>query len=281
LQIVPAPNICDYTVAANDTSDLIAKLNAALSAGGAKSLCLAAGSTYTLTAVNNTSDGPNGLPTIPSGSSITLYGNGATITRDSGAPNFRLFRVASGGSLTLDHLTVSGGNPGSGYNGGGIRNLGTLTLNNATVSGNTAYNGGGLFVNATSPTTSSLTVQNNTTVSGNAADADLLRRYQYAFDLSGNRTQQIVSVTGTPTTTNYTYNAANQLTSDGVHSLTYDNNGNMTSDGTNSYTWDRSNRLLSMGGSSYAYDGEGHRIKLITDSPRMPLQLQRVQMRIL
>jgi predicted alpha/beta hydrolase len=95
----------------------------------------------------------------------------------------------------------------------------------------------------------------------NAADADLLRRYQYAFDLSGNRTQQIISVAGSPTTTNYTYNAANQLTSDGVHTLTYDNNGNMTSDGTNSYTWDRANRLLSMGGSSYAYDGEGRRVE--------------------
>lgn len=61
-----------------------------------------------------------------------------------------------------------------------------------------------------------------------------------------------------PTVTNYTYNAANQLTSGGA---TYDNNGNLSSDGTNSYTWDRANRLLSMGGASYAYDGEGRRIR--------------------
>ncbi|MBL8154276.1 MAG: hypothetical protein JNM70_08845 [Anaerolineae bacterium] len=85
------------------------------------------------------------------------------------------------------------------------------------------------------------------------------RRYQYAFDRSGNRTQQSLSLNGgTPTVTNYTYNAANQLTSGGA---TYDSNGNMLSDGTNAYTWDRANRLLSMGGASCVYDGEGRRVK--------------------
>ncbi|MBN8595225.1 MAG: PD40 domain-containing protein [Anaerolineae bacterium] len=85
------------------------------------------------------------------------------------------------------------------------------------------------------------------------------RLYTYAFDRSGNRTQQSLSLNGAaPTVTNYTYNAANQLTSGGS---TYDSNGNLTSDGTNSYTWDRANRLLSMGGASYVYDGEGRRVR--------------------
>lgn len=95
-------------------------------------------------------------------------------------------------------------------------------------------------------------------VNANALDADLLYRYQYAFDVAGDRTQQIVTVAGSPTTTTYTYNALNQLTSDGTHTLTYDANGNLTSDGVNSYTWDRANRLLSMGGSNYGYDGVGN-----------------------
>ena len=77
----------------------------------------------------------------------------------------------------------------------------------------------------------------------------LTRQYNYAYDLSGNRTQKTVD-TGTPVITNYTYNAANQLTGDGTNTYTYDANGNLTSDGTNSYTWDRANRLLSFGGSS-------------------------------
>ena len=68
------------------------------------------------------------------------------------------------------------------------------------------------------------------------------------------------------TVTNYTYNAANQLVSDGTNTLIYDNNGNMSSDGVNSYTWDRANRLLSMGGASYQYDGEGHRVQQTVSS---------------
>ena len=97
-------------------------------------------------------------------------------------------------------------------------------------------------------------------INANAPDADLLRRYQYAFDLSGNRTQQIATIAGSATT-NYGYNAANQMTSAGAATLTYDNNGNLINDGTTAYTWDRANRMLSAGGTNYGYEGMGNRIK--------------------
>ena len=87
------------------------------------------------------------------------------------------------------------------------------------------------------------------------------RNYTYAYDRSGNRIQQVVNIGGSPTTTNYGYNAANQLISDGVHTLTYDNNGNLRSDGTNTHTWNRANRLTALGSTSYVYDGEGHRVQ--------------------
>src|SRR5438128_2374981 len=100
---------------------------------GADTISLAAGCIYTLTAADN---GSNGLPVVTS--TITIDGNGATITRDSGAPSFRIFDVAAvGGDLSLDSLTASNGDLFSG-NGGGILNEGTLTLTASTLSGNRA-----------------------------------------------------------------------------------------------------------------------------------------------
>ena len=128
---------------------------------GADTLNLGAGSTHTLTAVNNDAYGDNGLPVVSS--PITIEGNGSTITRDSGAPAFRIFTINSAGNLTLNETTVSGGVAGD--IGGGVFNYaGTATLTHSTVSGNSAGYGGGV-VNVDGTTT--LT---NSTVSGNRAD---------------------------------------------------------------------------------------------------------------
>src|SRR5262249_4066233 len=64
-------------------------------------------SDVTLTTVNNTVDGANGLPSIIS--DITINGNGYTIERDAalacpagGTADFRIFQVAANGTLTLN-----------------------------------------------------------------------------------------------------------------------------------------------------------------------------------
>ena len=106
---------------------------------GADTIVLPAGSTQTLTEVNNDTYGPTGLPVISS--VITIAGQGSTIARDSEAPEFRLLAVNSTGELTLQETTVSGGSSCSAVvrttYGGGVANYGgTLTVTNSTISGN-------------------------------------------------------------------------------------------------------------------------------------------------
>lgn len=131
-------------------------------------------STYSITSVENFYFGPNGLPPIES--TITIMGNGATIQRMSGAPNFRLFFVAKSdepalvdsqnstlgmGSLILEDLVLEGGmarggDGGNGNLGGGggaglggaIFNRGSLTLRRCTLIGNMAEGGTGGDLNS-------------------------------------------------------------------------------------------------------------------------------------
>jgi hypothetical protein len=121
---------------------------------GADIIELAAGATYTLTAVDNNTDGPNGLPSVTS--EITINGNGATIERSSAGatPDFRIFHVGDAGNLTLNDLTINNGKTpdgtdagpgddgGDGGYGGGIYSEGDLTLTNCTVRGNSTGDGG-------------------------------------------------------------------------------------------------------------------------------------------
>jgi hypothetical protein len=70
------------------------------------------------------------------------------------------------GRLTIDNSTISGNSVRpSGFiraNGGGIYNGATLTIDHSTISGNTSSNGGGIYNQAT------LTI-NNSTIDGNSA----------------------------------------------------------------------------------------------------------------
>ncbi len=86
------------------------------------------------------------LPNIIS--EIILEGGGYTISRDSGADRFGILHVdgydVNQGSLTLNEATISGGDA---PNGGGIYvNYGDLTVQESTITGNKAEQGGGIFV---------------------------------------------------------------------------------------------------------------------------------------
>ena len=86
----------------------------------------------------------------------------------------RVFFVQSGADLTLDSVTITGGN-GTGttntvYNGsgGGIADIGgVLTVNNSTISNNfVTITGGGIYINGGTVTINNSTISTNTASSG-------------------------------------------------------------------------------------------------------------------
>jgi hypothetical protein len=135
----------------NNVSDLIAAINAANQARGANTIVLAHPTIFTLTAVNNTTDGPTGLPVIAANHHLTIRGNGATLARSTapGTPAFRLFHVASGAILTLENLTLANGqvigDTGQHAYGGAILNAAgaSLTVKSSMLVGNQAIGGDG------------------------------------------------------------------------------------------------------------------------------------------
>jgi hypothetical protein len=80
----------------------------------------------------------------------------------------RPFEIAANTTVTMNNLTVTGGNASGsgGSEGGGIENYGTLNLSDATISGNTAgLHGGGLSNRG------SMTIDRST-ISGNSAASE-------------------------------------------------------------------------------------------------------------
>ena len=100
--------------------------------------------------------------TITDSAGLIIDGGSANITV-SGNNAVRVFDVVlSGAKLTLTNITVANGRLNFSA-GAGIFNNGTLTVNNSTLSGNSAPSGGGIYNQG-----GTLTVSNST-LSGNSA----------------------------------------------------------------------------------------------------------------
>ena len=161
-------------VPCNDVAALKAAITTANTSGG--SIVLAPRCVYSLTEADNTDDG---LPEITGNVRIS-GGDRTVVQRASGATGaFRIFHVTQGGSLSLNSLTVRGGDASghgfaaagggifndhgkavltgvtvrsnrSGFLAGGIwNNLGTLVLKDTTIHDNASRIGGGVATSGT------------------------------------------------------------------------------------------------------------------------------------
>jgi hypothetical protein len=160
----------EFTCVGGDVDCLIDAIQTANANGEENTITLEAG-TYTLAVVDNTTNGPNGLPSVISAFPLTVRGAGAESTiieRAASAPAFRLVHVAATGTLTLKELTLQGGRVSGA--GGGIFNSigGTLTLTNCTLSGNstTVFGVGGGIENGGTLTLTNCTLSGNSAIDG-------------------------------------------------------------------------------------------------------------------
>jgi YD repeat-containing protein len=92
---------------------------------------------------------------------------------------------------------------------------------------------------------------------GTDTSSTFVDRYNYDFDLAGNRIRQAITGGSFISSTAYTYDAANRMISNELLGFPV---VNLTNDGTNAYTWDRTDRLWSLGAHNYRYNGFGHRL---------------------
>ncbi|WP_236710951.1 right-handed parallel beta-helix repeat-containing protein [Streptomyces sp. 150FB] len=197
---------------------LVAAVTATNAAGGGV-ITLAGGCTYNLTSAHagDLVNGGDGLPPITT--AITFEGDNNVITR-SGSADFRIILVGTTGNLTLKGVTVNNGSAKGllgllPANGGGILNLGALTLTNSAVTNSKASGTGGGVHSGGGAAAVTFT---GSTLSGNTAVGDGGGLYNTAtatltssFVNGGNKGRRgggiasvngILTVTSTPVTAN-------------------------------------------------------------------------------
>jgi hypothetical protein len=177
LAALVAISLCRQTSAAifpisdGDITALKAAINTSNANGQDDTIELATNGAYTLTTVDNSTNGPNGLPVILSDTAhnLVIHGNGATLQRSTagGTPAFRIFQIGAGAVVTISGLTITNGNVIDNWGGGIYNDHATLTVISSTLSGNSAsFGGGGIFNSGRNSGSATLTVVNST-LSGN------------------------------------------------------------------------------------------------------------------
>ncbi|MCP5096050.1 MAG: hypothetical protein GY943_10890 [Chloroflexi bacterium] len=192
-------SLAEAIITANDTSTgdpFGADCNDADPAG--PDTIILSGNTYNLDYAYDTTYGNTALPLI--NSNVTIEGNGATFERDGMADPFRIMAVGSGGDLTLDNLTISGGyasGMGSGSYGGGIYGYeASITITNTSViAGNMALEDGGGISNFNPTGDANISIINSQ-ITGNISGDDGGGVYNYSVFNTANLTIQSSLISG-------------------------------------------------------------------------------------
>src|SRR4051812_18701074 len=113
-------NAATFNIPNGDVSALKKAIRTANTNAEPDTINLAAGGTYTLTGIDNSVRGPNGLPLIKNdavGLDLTINGNGATIERSDAAvtAEFRILQITPGAELTCRRLTIKRGKNSGGF----------------------------------------------------------------------------------------------------------------------------------------------------------------------
>ena len=110
--VLSAPTYAStFTCSSGDVACLIAAINTANTNGEPENTIRLSPGTYTLTAVDNDTQGPNGLPSVTSTLTIRadVDGSEVMVVRAATAPGFRFLHAGSGAVLTVHGITLSGG----------------------------------------------------------------------------------------------------------------------------------------------------------------------------
>jgi hypothetical protein len=176
---VAANGVCSLIEAINNANDPIDGIAngaghgdcAAGNPGGADTIALPTGGTFSVSQSVDDAYGDTGLPPIVS--AITIQGNGSTINR-TGAAILRFLTVVAGGDLTLNNLTLTAGSLPNDAGGAVYVSDGQLTLDDCTITGNEGSAGGAIYAAAANVTILDSTISGNEAVNGNGGGVYIL-----------------------------------------------------------------------------------------------------------
>ncbi|MBM81981.1 MAG: hypothetical protein CMJ78_15530, partial [Planctomycetaceae bacterium] len=97
---------------------------------------------------------------------LTIRGEDAATTIIDGNSLERIFQINPGVTVDISNVTIRGGSVLSSEDGGGIRNLGTLTISDSIITGNTTQDDAGGILNSGTLNIVRSTISNNTAPNG-------------------------------------------------------------------------------------------------------------------